>query len=176
MFKKINYRLSNSTFWVVITYCCWLQSIMTQSIGNIVGSLGLLYSHALDLVGCMQTISCFSKSISTKTYGYKNHIRIKIQRKSSYLDLDIPRSRTCLEKPESLSPHVVSHMWVSCDSCAHDLCMSHMLHVHIPCSSCAHGLCTSKYYSHLSKEVSYTQASTDDLNHDLGTLKCGLWK
>ena len=38
----------------------------------------LLYSHALDHVGYMQTILSFFKSIKMETYDYKNHIKIMI--------------------------------------------------------------------------------------------------
>ena len=120
------------------TYCCWLQSIMTQSIGNIIGNLGLLYSHALDLVGCMQTIPCFSKSISTKTYGYKNHNMIKIQRKILILGFGYSQIKNMFGKSrESLSscccPHV-SLVW-----------FLRTRPVHVPYASCAHPvffLCT----------------------------------
>ena len=43
-----------------------------------VGNLRLLYCHALDLIRCIHLSLGISKSIATKTYGYKNHIRIKI--------------------------------------------------------------------------------------------------
>ena len=37
-----------------------------------------LHSLSMNLIGCMQNILGFSKSIKTETYGYKNHIIIKI--------------------------------------------------------------------------------------------------
>ena len=45
---------------------------------SLLGIFKFLYSLSLDLIGCMQTILGFSKSIIAETYDYKNHIRIKI--------------------------------------------------------------------------------------------------
>ena len=42
------------------------------------GNLRLLCSLPLDLVGCMQLSLMLSRSNTMKTYGHKNHIRIKI--------------------------------------------------------------------------------------------------
>ena len=47
-------------------------------------NLGLLHSHALDLVGCMHLSLGLSKSNVVEKNTLKNHIRIKIQRKSAH--------------------------------------------------------------------------------------------
>ena len=49
------------------------------------GISGFLHSLSLDLLGCMQTILSFSKYIKMETYDYKNHIKIKIQRRKKLI-------------------------------------------------------------------------------------------
>ena len=70
--------------------------------GTFDGNIQFVHFLSLYLIRCMLTILGFSKSIIEETYGYKNHIRIKIWRNILILGFGCSqikplRWRTCLK-------------------------------------------------------------------------------
>ena len=95
-----------------------------------VGNLGLLCSHALDLIGCMHLSLEFSRYIIMENNGFKNHYKMKdLEKKYSYLDLDVHRSIPCGEK------HAQKNWRIFLYAAIHVLipCNSRVVLVHMTC-------------------------------------------
>ena len=117
-----------------------------------VGNPGLLCSHALDLIGCMNTSLGLSRSNIVEDNGFKNHYKIKIQRKSAHTQIWMfpDQFLTMKNMPKKIGesllillPTCVSRMIPVNMPCTHHVRFQCMQPMCIPCDSHACGLCDS---------------------------------
>ena len=128
-----------------------IHNILRIKVFN-VGNLGLPCSHALDLIRCMNLSLGLSRSNIVEDNGFKNHYKIKIQRKSAHTqiwmfsDQFLTMKNMTKKIGESLLillPTCVSHTIPVNMACTHHVRFQCMRLMCIPCDSHACDLCDS---------------------------------